>query len=62
MCRERTISRVGILLSEGGAEAVRMSQMRRRRPTGLCVGINLYFKLQKLVSTLIVGLEDLLYS
>ena len=34
MCRERTISWVGILLNEGGAEAVHMSQIWRRRPTG----------------------------
>jgi hypothetical protein len=57
MCRERTISRVGILLNEGGAVAVRMPQIRRRRPTGLSVGVNLYFS-QKLVSALIVGRED----
>ena len=57
MCRERTISRVGILLNEGGAVAVRMPQIRRRRPTGLSVGVNLYLS-QKLVSALIVGRED----
>ena len=57
MCRERTISRVGILLNEGGAEAVRMPQIRRRRPTGLSVGVNLSLS-QKLVSALIVGWED----
>ena len=61
MCRERTISRVGILLSEGGAEAVRMPQIRRRRPTGLSVGVNLYLS-QKLVSELIVGWEDFIYN